>query len=42
MVFNVDIFLSKGKIGLRWEDAIAITEKGGKELSTFRREIITL
>ena len=40
MIFNVDIWLSKGKIGLRWEDGVAITESGGKELSSYRREII--
>jgi len=41
MVFNVDIWLSDGEIGLRWEDGVAITEKGVEQLSTYRREIIS-
>lgn len=40
MVFNVDIWLSDGRIGLRWEDGVAITQSGVKELSSYRREII--
>lgn len=40
MVFNVDIWLSKGDMGLRWEDGIAITKEKGKQLSSYRREII--
>jgi Xaa-Pro aminopeptidase len=41
MVYNVDIWLSKGEIGLRWEDGIAMTSVKGKQLSSYRREIIT-
>jgi Xaa-Pro aminopeptidase len=40
MVFNVDIWLSKGDMGLRWEDGVAITKDKGKQLSSYRREII--
>lgn len=41
MVFNVDIWLSDGEAGLRYEDGIWVTETGVKELTTYRREIIT-
>jgi len=41
MVFNVDIWLSDGEIGLRWEDGVAITGSGVEQLSTYRREIIS-
>lgn len=42
MLFNIDIWLSDGKNGLRYEDGIFVTEKGIKELTSFRREIIEL
>ena len=41
MVFNVDIWLSDGEMGLRYEDGIVVTETGVRELTTYRREIIT-
>jgi Xaa-Pro aminopeptidase len=41
MVFNVDIWLSDGEAGLRYEDGIVVTETGVKELTTYKREIIT-
>lgn len=40
MAFNVDIWLSDGEQGLRYEDAVIITEKGAEELTGYRREII--
>lgn len=40
MAFNVDIWLSDGKQGLRYEDAVIITGKGAEELTGYRREII--
>jgi Xaa-Pro aminopeptidase len=40
MVFNVDIWLSDGEAGLRYEDGIVVTETGVKELTTYKREII--
>jgi len=40
MVFNVDIWLSDGKAGIRYEDGVVVTEKGVKELTSWRREII--
>ena len=40
MVFNVDIWLSDGEAGLRYEDGILVTETGVKELTTYKREII--
>ncbi|MEW5814001.1 MAG: M24 family metallopeptidase [Spirochaetota bacterium] len=42
MVFNVDIWLSDGKRGLRFEDGLLVTESGTKELTSHRREIIEL
>lgn len=41
MVFNVDIWLSDGEYGLRYEDGIVVTETGIRELTSYRREIIT-
>ena len=41
MVFNVDIWLAEGNLGLRIEDGIAITERGGKELSSYMRKVIS-
>ena len=40
MVFNVDIWLSDGEIGLRYEDGIVVTKTGVKELTKYKREII--
>ncbi|MBL7063670.1 MAG: aminopeptidase P family protein [Anaerolineae bacterium] len=42
MQFNVDIWLSDGEIGLRYEDGILVTEQGIEELTSYRREIIEL
>jgi len=42
MLFNIDIWLSDGKVGLRYEDGILTTEKGLMELTSYRREIIEL
>jgi Xaa-Pro aminopeptidase len=40
MVFNIDIWLSDGKSGIRYEDGIVITDRGVKELTSWRRELI--
>ena len=42
MLFNIDIWLSDGSVGLRFEDGILITKTGLRELSSFRREVIIL
>jgi Xaa-Pro aminopeptidase len=42
MLFNVDIWLSDGAFGLRYEDGILVTKTGIRELTSYRREIITL
>ena len=42
MLFNIDIWLSDGKNGLRFEDGILVTDTGIKELTKYRREIIEL
>lgn len=42
MLFNIDIWLSDGINGLRYEDGILITDKGIKELTSYKREIIEL
>jgi Xaa-Pro aminopeptidase len=42
MLFNVDIWLSDGAQGLRYEDGILVTSTGIRELTTFRREAIIL
>ncbi|MBN1298954.1 MAG: aminopeptidase P family protein [Actinobacteria bacterium] len=42
MLFNIDIWLSDGKNGLRFEDGVLITDRGIKELTSYRREIIEL
>ena len=42
MQFNVDVWLSDGEYGLRYEDGILVTENGIEELTSFRREIIIL
>ncbi|MHB1346974.1 MAG: M24 family metallopeptidase [Candidatus Humimicrobiaceae bacterium] len=42
MLFNIDIWLSDGFNGLRYEDGILITGSGLRELTSYRREIIEL
>jgi Xaa-Pro aminopeptidase len=42
MLFNIDIWLSDGINGLRYEDGILITNNGLRELTSYRREIIEL
>jgi Xaa-Pro aminopeptidase len=42
MLFNIDVWLSDGNNGLRYEDGILVTETGIKELTNYRREIIEL
>ncbi|MBA7668515.1 Methionine aminopeptidase 1 [subsurface metagenome] len=42
MLFNVDIWLSDGNIGLRYEDGIIVTQDGIRELTSYRREVIVL
>jgi len=42
MLFNVDIWLSDGTFGLRYEDGILVTDTGIRELTSYRREVIIL
>lgn len=42
MQFNIDIWLSDGQYGMRYEDGILVTQDGIEELTSFRREIIEL
>ena len=42
MQFNIDIWLSDGQIGMRYEDGILVTVDGIEELTSYRREIIEL
>ena len=42
MLFNIDIWLSDGSVGLRFEDGILITKTGLRELTSYRREVILL
>jgi Xaa-Pro aminopeptidase len=42
MLFNIDIWLSDGTYGMRYEEGILTTEDGIKELNNYRREIISL
>jgi Xaa-Pro dipeptidase len=42
MLFNIDIWLSDGVHGLRFEDGVLTTADGLRELSSYRREIIVL
>ena len=42
MLFNIDIWLSDGKNGLRFEDGILTTDNGIRELTKYKREIIEL
>jgi len=42
MLFNIDIWLSDGTYGLRFEDGVLTTSDGLRELTSFRREVIVL
>jgi Xaa-Pro aminopeptidase len=42
MLFNIDIWLSDGSYGMRYEDGILVTESGIRELTSWRREVIEL
>jgi Xaa-Pro aminopeptidase len=42
MLFNIDIWLSDGTHGLRFEDGVLVTANGLRELTTYRREAIQL
>jgi len=42
MLFNVDIWLSDGSYGLRYEDGILVTGTGVRELTSYRRGVIEL
>ncbi|OHB77574.1 MAG: hypothetical protein A2W31_01570 [Planctomycetes bacterium RBG_16_64_10] len=42
MQLNVDVWLSDGQYGMRYEDGILVTEQGIEELTSYRREIIVL
>ena len=42
MLFNVDIWLSDGTYGLRYEDGVLVTQTGLRELTSYRREVIIL
>jgi len=42
MLFNVDIWLSDGTHGLRYEDGVLVTRTGIRELTSYRREVIIL
>jgi Xaa-Pro aminopeptidase len=42
MLFNIDIWLSDGTYGLRYEDGVLTTNDGLRELTSYRREIIVL
>ena len=42
MLFNIDIWLSDGTIGLRYEDGVLVTKGGLRELTSYRREVTVL
>jgi Xaa-Pro dipeptidase len=42
MQFNIDVWLSDGQYGLRYEDGILVHDDGIEELTSYRREIIIL
>ena len=42
MQFNIDVWLSDGQYGLRYEDGILVTQSGVEELTSYRREVIIL
>ena len=42
MLFNIDIWLSDGTYGMRYEDGVLVTGDGLRELTSWRREVIEL
>jgi len=42
MLFNIDIWISDGKNGVRYEDGILVKENGIEELTFYKREIIEI
>lgn len=42
MLFNIDIWLSDGTYGMRYEDGVLVTAGGLRELTSWRREVIEL
>jgi len=42
MLFNIDIWLSDGTFGMRYEDGVLVTGDGIQELTSWRREVIEL
>ena len=42
MLFNIDIWLSDGTFGMRYEDGVLVTGDGIRELTSWRREVIEL
>jgi Xaa-Pro aminopeptidase len=42
MQFNIDVWLSDGEYGIRYEDGVVVTADGLEELTSYRREIIEL
>jgi len=42
MLFNIDIWLTDGTYGMRYEEGILTTQDGVKELNSYRREQISL
>jgi Xaa-Pro aminopeptidase len=42
MLFNIDIWLSDGTYGMRYEDGVLVTADGLRELTSWRREAIEL
>ena len=42
MLFNIDIWLSDGTYGMRYEDGVLVTAEGIRELTSWRREVIEL
>ena len=42
MLFNIDIWLSDGTYGMRYEDGVLVTPDGLRELTSWRREVIEL
>jgi Xaa-Pro aminopeptidase len=42
MLFNIDIWLSDGTYGMRFEDGVLVTSDGLRELTSWRREAIQL
>ena len=42
MQFNIDVWLSDGEYGVRYEDGILVKADGIEELTSYRREVIEL